>query len=159
MNIQPTIQQFPSKTFMGISVKMSLTDNRTSELWRSAISLKPAVDQLENNNAYSIECYSEDYFNAFTPEKQFEKWAAFLPKENSPIKNPFTTITIPEGRYAVFHYKGSSANAFALFSYIFNTWLPDSGYILDHRPHFAVMGEKYKNNDPSSEEEIWIPIK
>lgn len=159
MNIQPTIQQFPSKTFMGISIKMSLTDNLTSELWRSAISLKPAVDQLENNNAYSIECYPEDYFNTFTPEKKFEKWAAFLPKKDSPIMNPFVRITIPKGRYAVFHFKGSSANAFALFSYIFNTWLPTSGYKLDHRPHFAVMGEKYKNNDASSEEEIWIPIK
>jgi AraC family transcriptional regulator len=30
---------------------------------------------------------------------------------------------------------------------------------LDQRPHVEVMGEKYKNNDPDSEEEIWIPIK
>ncbi len=25
--------------------------------------------------------------------------------------------------------------------------------------HNIYMGEKYKNNDPASEEEIWIPIK
>ncbi len=42
---------------------------------------------------------------------------------------------------------------------IFETWLPASGYVLDNRPHFAVMGEKYRNEDPDSEEEIWIPIK
>jgi AraC family transcriptional regulator len=29
---------------------------------------------------------------------------------------------------------------------------------LDDRPHFEVLGEKYKNNDPTSEKEIWIPI-
>jgi predicted transcriptional regulator YdeE len=30
---------------------------------------------------------------------------------------------------------------------------------IDNRPHFEVLGDKYKNNDPSSEEEIWIPIR
>jgi AraC family transcriptional regulator len=37
--------------------------------------------------------------------------------------------------------------------------LPNLGYTLDDRAHFEVLGEKYKNNDPLSEEEIWIPIK
>ena len=45
------------------------------------------------------------------------------------------------------------------FQYIFGTWMPDSGYKWDNRPQFEILGEKYKNNDPSSEEEIWIPIK
>jgi len=30
---------------------------------------------------------------------------------------------------------------------------------LDDRPHFEVLGDKYKNADPDSEEEIWIPIR
>jgi AraC family transcriptional regulator len=30
---------------------------------------------------------------------------------------------------------------------------------VDLRPHFALMGAKYKMNDSTSEEEIWIPIK
>ena len=34
-----------------------------------------------------------------------------------------------------------------------------SKYSIDNRPHFEIIGEKYKNNDPNSEEEIWIPIK
>jgi AraC family transcriptional regulator len=45
------------------------------------------------------------------------------------------------------------------FQYIFGTWLPNSEYVLDNRPHFEILGEKYKNDDPTSEEEIWIPIK
>jgi AraC family transcriptional regulator len=46
-----------------------------------------------------------------------------------------------------------------LSTIFFSTWLPDSEYRLDVRPHFEVLGEKYKNDDPESEEEIWIPIK
>ncbi|EPE83362.1 GyrI-like small molecule binding domain protein [Leptospira noguchii str. 1993005606] len=40
--------------------------------------------------------------------------------------------------------------------YIFQEWLPNSGYKL--KPHFELLGSKYKNNDPTSEEEVWIPI-
>ncbi|MEP7234441.1 MAG: GyrI-like domain-containing protein, partial [Ignavibacteriota bacterium] len=45
------------------------------------------------------------------------------------------------------------------FQYILRTWVPNSNYELDDRPHFEILGEKYKKDDPSSEEEIWIPIK
>jgi len=47
----------------------------------------------------------------------------------------------------------------SFFQKIYTVWLPASDYVLDNRPHFEVLGDKYKNNDPSSEEEVWIPIK
>jgi len=65
---------------------------------------------------------------------------------------------LPGGLYAVFDYKGSS-NDPGIFQYIFGTWLPGSEYDIDDRPHFEVLGENYKTNDPNSEEEIWIPIR
>jgi len=40
---------------------------------------------------------------------------------------------------------------------MFNTWLPASEYVLGDGPHFAVMGKKYKGEDPDSEEELWMP--
>ena len=42
---------------------------------------------------------------------------------------------------------------------ILTKWLPHSNYNLDDRPHFNVLGDKYKNNDPDSEEDVYIPIK
>ena len=62
------------------------------------------------------------------------------------------------GLYAVFDYKGLNTDH-SIYQYIFGTWLPNSDYVLDNRPHFEILGDKYKNNDPTSEEEIWIPIK
>jgi AraC family transcriptional regulator len=62
------------------------------------------------------------------------------------------------GLYAVFNYKGLNTDN-RIFIHIFTEWLPSSGYVLDERPHFEILGEKYKNNDPESEEEIWIPVK
>jgi AraC family transcriptional regulator len=74
------------------------------------------------------------------------------------IPEGMETLTIPGGMYAVFHYKGLSTDT-SIFEYIFKTWLPSSGYVLDDRPHFERLGEKYKNGDPNSEEDIFIPVK
>jgi len=68
-------------------------------------------------------------------------------------------IFLSSGLYAVFHYIGSSTGISIFHQNIFNVWLPSSDYLLDDRPHFEILGEKYKNNDPLSEEDIWIPIK
>ncbi|NNK11488.1 MAG: GyrI-like domain-containing protein, partial [Flavobacteriaceae bacterium] len=63
----------------------------------------------------------------------------------------------PAGLYAVFDYKGHPGDK-SVFQYIFGKWLPSSDFRLDFRPHFETLGEKFKINDPNSEEEIWIPI-
>ena len=69
------------------------------------------------------------------------------------------TYTLTGGLYAVFDYKGLSTDT-KIFEYIFGTWLPRStNYLLGDRPHFEILGDKYKNNDLNSEEQIWIPIK
>jgi AraC family transcriptional regulator len=63
------------------------------------------------------------------------------------------------GLYAVFIHKGSASAGPKTFQYIFGTWIPNSIYDVDNRPHFEILGNKYKNEDPDSEEEVWIPIK
>ncbi len=69
----------------------------------------------------------------------------------------FVIGAFPESLYAVFQYKGSNTTN-KIFEYIYGTWIPSSGYLLDDRPHFEVLGEKYKNGSMYSEEEIWIPV-
>ncbi|WP_339703323.1 GyrI-like domain-containing protein [Algoriphagus aquimarinus] len=75
------------------------------------------------------------------------------------IPDQMEELIIPTGLYVVFPFKGTDNEAPTMYQYILGTWLPSSKYQLDLRPHFALMGEKYKNNAPDSEEEIWIPIK
>lgn len=69
------------------------------------------------------------------------------------------TFILRGGLYAVFIHKGDASKAAQTFQYIFGTWLPNSAYVLDDRPHFEILGEKYKRDSPDSEEEVWIPIK
>lgn len=74
------------------------------------------------------------------------------------VPDEMESFVLPGGQYAVFHYKGPG-NEPKIFEHIFTKWLSDSGYLLDNRPHFEVLGDKYKNNDPDSEEDIWVPVR
>lgn len=118
----------------------------------------------EINNPVSTELYSvqifPDSFSFSSPDmnQEFEKWASVEVADFKTIPDDMECLIIPKGEYAVFHYKGSSSDP-RIFNYIFGEWLYSSGFQIDNRPHFEILGEKYKNNDPESEEYICIPVK
>lgn len=112
-----------------------------------------------SNDLISLVVYAPNHFIDFKPTNQFERWATVEVENFNNVPDELETYNLSSGLYAVFNYKGMSSGAAAFFQYIYSEWVPNSEYILDDRAHFEVLGEKYKNNDPSSEEEIWIPIK
>ena len=140
-----------------MKLTMSLTEDRTAELWQSFMPRRIEIQNNVGSDFYSMQVYDNSYFQDFDPVKSFEKWAAIEVNGFDNIPNRMETYTLPKGLYAVFDYKGSSTDP-AIFQYIFTTWLPGSAYRLDSRPHFEILGENYKNGDPYSEEEICIPV-
>jgi AraC family transcriptional regulator len=155
----PQIINFPEKKLVGKRMEMSFANNRTGELWRSFMPRKNEIAQAIGTDLYSLQRYEEGFFDPFNPQAIFEKWAAMEVGDFGNTPEGMDTLALPGGLYAVFHYKGPANDAKEIFRYILGVWLPDSGYQLDHRPHFEILGEKYKNNDPDSEEDIYIPIK
>jgi AraC family transcriptional regulator len=154
----PKLVTMEAKTLVGHRLSMSVANFRVAQLWRS---FSPRVGEIKarlGEERYSVNVYELDYFIRFQPTKEYDKWAAVQVSDISNIPNDMEVLILPEGLYAVFHYVGLSSDN-SIFQEIYGTWLPASDYELDDRPHFEVLGEKYKNNDPSSEEEIWIPIK
>lgn len=156
--MHPEIIHTSSKHLAGLSLTMSLAQNRTQELWASFMALRKTYPEAANALLYSIQMYDDHYFSPFSPSKTFEKWAAIEINAYDQIPPGMKGLILPEGVYAVFHYTGSSKDP-SIFQYIYGTWLPSSGYVLDHRPHFEVLGPRYRNDHPESEEDIWIPVK
>jgi AraC family transcriptional regulator len=154
----PRIETCREKKLVGKWLTMSFANNRTGELWKSFMPERKSITTSLNVEVISMQVYKPGYFANFDPATEFEKWAVVEVPEFDSIPGSFETFTLPTGLYAVFDYKGSS-NDSSIFQYIFQTWLPASKYILDDRPHFEILGEKYKNQHPDSEEEIWIPIR
>ncbi|MEO0528391.1 MAG: GyrI-like domain-containing protein, partial [Bacteroidota bacterium] len=68
------------------------------------------------------------------------------------------TYTISGGTYAVFVHKGPASTFGNTMGYIFNVWMPKSGYRLDGREHFEILTETYRPNDPDAKEEVWVPV-
>lgn len=154
------LRTFPETKLVGQSKQISIVQMAlTGDLWRGFIPRKNEITNVISGNLFSLSVYPPSYnFKNFDFNAPFFKWAAAAVTgfENTPAG--METLTIPEGLYAVFLHKGLPQDGEKTFRYIFSEWLPGSGYEIDSRPHFEILGPKYKNNDPDSEEEIFIPI-
>lgn len=158
MILQPSFQTIASKKLVGHHLTMSYKDNTTYTLWNRFMPLRNEITNAIGTALYSVQLYSVDFFKNFNSNHPFEKWACREVPNFENIPEGMSTLIIPEGLYAVFHYKGDSSHAAEVFSYIFMEWLPSSNYVLDSRPHFEVLGPTYELNNPNSEEDIWIPV-
>jgi len=153
----PSIETSSERKLVGMRRSMSLANNRTGELWRSFMPRRSEITNSLTNDLISLVVYKPTHFTDFKLTNEFERWAAVEVESLDNVPSEMESFVLPAGLYAVFHYRGLSTDN-SIFQYIFGTWLPGSDYVLDDRPHFEVLGDKYKNNDPASEEEIWIPI-
>lgn len=155
----PEIRLSPARILTGISIRTSLANDKTVELWRRFMPGKKEIKNRISEDLLSVQLYDElpdgENFNALTP---FTKWAAAEVSAAGNCPQGMDNLVIPEGLYAVFLHIGGPARAAESFTFIYRDWLPSSGFRLELRPTFEVLGEKYSNNSPDSEEEIWIPI-
>jgi AraC family transcriptional regulator len=153
------IKTLAEKKLIGHSIEMSFIENKTFQLWSGFMPKRKEIKNVVNSNLYSLEVYPENHFDNFDPSDNFQKWAAVEVSDFDDHPTPMKTLIVPSGLYAVFLHLGPAAEAHKTYYYIFTEWLPNSEYVVDERPHFAVMDEKYKKDNPDSEEKIWIPIK
>lgn len=154
----PRIQTLHEKKLVGIRLTMSFADYKIGELWRNFSPRRKEITNNLTNDLISLVVYKPNHFIDFKMTNEFEKWATVEVSTFNDVPTEMETFVLPGGLYAVFDYKGLNTDN-SIFQYILGTWLPTSNFVLDIRPHFEILGVKYKNNDPTSEEEIWIPIK
>jgi AraC family transcriptional regulator len=160
IEMEPRIESLAEKKLIGKRMKMTLSNNKTGELWKSFMQRRKEIKNNLTTDFYSMQVYDQSFdFQKFDPYIPFEKWAAVEVSNFDGIPHEMESLIVPGGLYAVFIHKGAAGTAPKTFKYIFGTWLPNSEYLLDNRPHFEILGEKYKNEEPDSEEEVWIPIK
>lgn len=154
----PRIETINEKKLIGKRLRMSFANYKAVELWKDFMLRRDEITNNLTTDLISLANYKATHFADFKPTNEFERWAAVEVLDFDSVPNEMETFVLPGGLYAVFDHKGSN-NDHSIFQYIYGTWLPSAEYDLDDRPHFEILGKKYKNNDPKSEEEIWIRIK
>ncbi|MDB2606679.1 GyrI-like domain-containing protein [Zobellia sp.] len=158
--MQPRIEELLAKKMVGHSLTMSLTNNRTFDLWSGFMPVRRHIANAIGSDLYSIQVYKTLHDpNNFSPNAEFIKWAAIEVTDYLNYDQGFKTLDLLGGLYAVFIHKGLPSDFKRTMDFIYKEWMPTSEYQLDDRPHFEILGTKYKNNHPDSEEEVWIPIK
>jgi AraC family transcriptional regulator len=155
----PRIETIKEKKLVGKRLTMSFANYKVGELWGSFMPRRKDITNNLKRELISMVVYKSTHFTDFKPTNEFERWATVEVSDFDNLPTEMEAFVLPSGLYAVFLHKGDTNEITKTFQFILRTWLPGSDYVLDNRPHFEVLGDKYKNNDPTSEEEIWIPIK
>lgn len=154
--MEPRIEILDPKKLIGICLEMSLSNNRTAELWKLFMPRRAEVQNRSTTDFISMQNYGENW--NFSPESPFEKWATVEVTTFDGVPTNMETYSLPGGMYAVFIHCGPASDAVKTMQYIFGQWLPKSSYIIDNREHFEILPENYHPMDPEATEEIWIPI-
>lgn len=144
----------------GLRGTTALSDNRLPELWAEFMRLHKDLFMAAGAGYGICETQQTTYtkdgdvlFAAMvgSPVNDFES----LPQSLSLDKK-----VLRAGKYAVFTHRGTFANLFKTYQYIFGTWLPAAGVELDAREDFEVYDREVLSFDaPNNEVKIYIPVK
>lgn len=154
----PTIRELKPRLLIGKRMDMTMDNFPVRDLWQSFLPRVREVPHKSSQEFFSVSVYPTAYFMEVNPHQIFQKWAAVEVSQIVEMPEGLELLSLPGGLYAVFIHKGGASAFVQTATYIHRVWLPGSGYRLDDRPHFEILGEHYKNNDPDSEEEVWIPV-
>lgn len=152
--MNPRITELQEKQLIGMKSQMLRHQIESIILlWKQFMPRKKEIQNCISNELIALQDY--DNFGDF--KKPFDIWACAEVSEVKNIPENMMSYTLPSGLYAVFLHKGMDAGA--TYQRIMTEWLPNSGYQIDDRPHFQIMGAKYKNGSPDSEEDFYVPVK
>jgi AraC family transcriptional regulator len=153
------IKTVEGKILVGQKVEMSAANNQTPALWQQFGPRQKEISNRLSPLRYAVQVYKGDVEEiSFSTDTLFDMWAAVEVGNAEKIPAGMEVLQLEGGLYAVFLHKGLARDFPKTWQYIVGTWLPASGYALDGRPHFQVMGESYRLNDADAEEEVWIPL-
>jgi len=72
--MKPRIETSKEKKLVGKRLTMSLSDNKTGELWKSFMPRRKEITNTLTNDFISMTIYTPTYFANFKPTNDFEKW-------------------------------------------------------------------------------------
>jgi len=156
-SIPPELLKLNERTLVGISFFIGENEklNDLSKEWNRFMTEAATVrNKLLPERFYQVQYWSDI--------QDIEGMYFFLGVEVSKVEelNPMFVIkTIPKGNYLKFIHKGLANKVGYTYKYIYNQYLPDTGYKLTKPFNFEYYGEKCLGPyNEKSESEIFIPV-
>ena len=150
--MEPKIVKRAAFTVVGMKYHGKNENNEIPQLWGEFGPRMGEIKQMANRHvAYGV-C---DNFDESSSE--FDYIAGFEVASTAEIPEGMVSWDIPEGKYAVFTCTLPTLGE--TYQHASHTWLPQSGYQRALGPELELYDESFDPRDPSSEMEVYIPIK
>lgn len=142
----------------GLRGMTSLSNNRLPGMWKEFLRLHKDLFTAVGAG-YGI-CETQQTVYTKDGDVLFAAMVGSPVNDFEKLPQTLATKTLCAGRYAVFTHRGTFANLFKTYQYIFGTWLATTKEELDAREDFEVYEREVLSfGDPNNEVKIFIPIK
>jgi AraC family transcriptional regulator len=153
--MEPRIVSLPEFTIVGLPYFGKNENQEISALWGQ---FNPRAAEIKNiaqgSAAYGM-CTSKPDLKT----SEFEYVAGFRVDQVSDIPEGMVVRHVPASQYAVFTHAGDLKSLTDTYNFIYHTWLPQSGYVINGPINFEWYDEDFKNFGPDSRFYIYLPVK
>lgn len=152
----PRIKVLKDTPIVGLLKTGSFKDMNYPQVWEEFFSIYQKSQHKSNSQFYGTM-----YWDANTPETEdmtIHYMVGIPEKVMKKLDVPFEKHVIKGGQYAVFIHQGPVFSIQGTYEYIYGTWFRSSGYKDRYGDVFEYYDKRFKDNDPSSIVEIWVPV-
>ncbi len=155
--MEPKIITYPSFTLVGMRYYGKNENQEIARLWGEFNQRIGEIGGLQNETGDAAIGLCVTPENA-PSDGSFEYVAGFPVSQVGVVPEGFVVREIPAHTYAVFAHKGSLAGLGKTYEFIYETWLPQSGYQVAAKLDFEYYDQDFKNFEPDSIFYIYVPI-
>jgi AraC family transcriptional regulator len=150
--MEPRIVSVPAFTVVGMKYRGKNEQNEIPQLWSQ---FGPRMGEIKHKVDRDIAYGVMGNYDENTGE--FDYVAAIEVERADGIPTGMASWVVPEQTYAVFVCTLPTIRE--TFQHVYETWLPQSGYQRGSDVEFEFYDADFDPQDPSSEMQIYIPIK
>ncbi|CAN5664737.1 hypothetical protein BH10BAC5_BH10BAC5_28740 [soil metagenome] len=155
--MEPVVKNYHAFKAVGMKVTGQNMNNEISNMWKEYFSKSQSLKNVKEGGYYYGVCSP---MSQNTKEKGFDYIACREVNNFNDVPEGMVTVDIPEGKYAMFTYKGNIMKISTIYNYIFGEWVKKTDMKPDNdRNDFELYDERFKGEEDDSELDIYIPIK
>jgi len=151
--MEPKFINLPDFTIVGVRYFGKNENQEISQLWGEGNKVFGQIKNVNEDAAYGV-CTTVEG----AAPGEFEYVAGLRVSQVEDIPSGMVVRQVPALKYAVFTHVGSLAKLRETYNYIYQTWLPKSGYKPAGGIDFEYYNADFKDFSPDSRFYIYVPI-
>jgi AraC family transcriptional regulator len=156
ITMEPSIVRKAAFTVVGMEEHGRNENNELPALWQSFIPRMCEIrGRVNPHESFGLCIGDMDYKQTGV----FRYVAGQQVTDAAAVPDGMLAVTVPEATYAVFTHRGTLETLGQTYDYIYGTWLPTSGREVADTPDFELYDDRFDATSPSSEMDIYIPLK